>query len=315
MLAAVNVLAQSSVIRGPMLGFTTDSAGSMLWPIIGIPGASSVADALDLNTNIREAVISPKQDYALAVRTEDSQVILVDLKDGTARINPLESIHADLIAISPTGSAAALCDRRARSIQVIGRVPQLPEVTYRFDTSSIPGDETALAVSDDGTTALVRFADGDSASLWVFNTSGALLRIAADRPAAAAFLPNRLDAIVTDDAERSAFMVTDVNRSLSRIPLISAVDGINTFSSVAASDDGRRAFIADGDSGTIAIIDIETGISTTVACDCAITGLHRLNGFSTFRLTEASQEPMVVLDASSTEPRIVLIPPSTSLAR
>jgi DNA-binding beta-propeller fold protein YncE len=306
--------AQPQGIQGPILGFIPDTDGISIRPILGIPGASSLGDRLQLDVDIRRAVLSPKQDYALAVRAEDGQVIIVDLADGVPVVRPIDVGHpgADLIAVSPTGSAAAIYRHESKAVQVIGSLPHTPTLIHEFDASHVPGRAASLALSDDGTIALVKFADADDRGWWLLDSSGASRRMVLDRPSAAAFLPNRQDAIVIDDATRTAFLVLDVGRTATPIPLISVPDGIESFSSVSAAEDGGRVFLADIQSGQIAIVDIDSRAVMLTSCQCQPTGLYPLHGASIFRLGESSSEPVMVLDASSGEPRIMVIPPAAS---
>jgi hypothetical protein len=308
--------AQSSGISGPILGFIPDGAGTSIRPILGIPGASILGNRLPLDVDIRGAVLSPKQDYAIAARGEDAQVIMIDLADSATVVRPLPISHpgADLIAVSPTGSAAAVYCHESKTVHVIGRLPQAPELISEFDASSIDGQAMSLAVNDDGTIALVKFVDATGPGLWVLASSGGPWRVSLDRPSAAAFFPNRRDAIVTDDATRSVFLILDVDRAAIRVPLIYADENVTGFSSISASEDGRRVFLADAGSGQITIVDVETRTTVQASCQCRLAGLHRLNGTAIFRLSEPSLEPVMVLDASSDPPRIVVIPPDVSVA-
>ena len=58
-----------------------------------------------------------------------------------------------------------------------------------------------------------------------------------------------------------------------------------------------------------AILDRAHGSVVSLPCQCVPTGLFRLSGTATFRLTEPSGTPMWVLDASGPDARIVAIPP------
>jgi hypothetical protein len=312
--AAVCLEAQSPSIQAPILGFMPDAAGSGIRPIFGVPGASSVGDRLQFEMDIRDAVISPNQDYAIAVRNDDAQAVVIDLGTGTAVTVPGVRSRTDVIAISPMGSAAALYDQESKTVQVIGRLPRTPQVINEFQASHIPGRGVRMAVSDDGGVALVEFIGDDGVALWAMDASGRSARISADHPADAAFLPNRRDAIVADDASRTVFLILDAAGTATPVPLMSATDDMEGFSSVAASDDGRQVFVADASSGIVATVDVETRRATVMSCGCRPTGLYRLKGNSIFRLTEISQEPVRVLDASSSEPRILIIPPSASAA-
>src|SRR5215475_4643389 len=108
-LAATHVHAQSSTINGPLLGFTAALGGTAIEPIMGVPGASTLASPLALDAGISGTVIAPSQDYAIAFRAADSQVVVVDLI--SAQMTPVAGVTSDLILVtSPSGSAAAIYD-------------------------------------------------------------------------------------------------------------------------------------------------------------------------------------------------------------
>src|SRR5690349_5241118 len=90
-LAAGTLPAQSLTLSGPTLGFTADDGGTTIRPILGIPGASILADRMQLASDIRGATVSPKHDYALAARAQDAQVVIIDLTSGS--MNTIAGTH------------------------------------------------------------------------------------------------------------------------------------------------------------------------------------------------------------------------------
>src|SRR5262245_53858305 len=104
---------QSVSINGPILGFVQDRGGAAIQPIRGVLGASAVGQPLELGSEIRNAIVSPKHDYALANRSETGEAVLVRLGVDSVAMSPLDGVHAGSgqIAISPTGSAAAFFGR------------------------------------------------------------------------------------------------------------------------------------------------------------------------------------------------------------
>jgi hypothetical protein len=308
--------AEPQFIGGPILGFIPDAGGTAIRPVLGIPGASVLGERLELDVDIRGAVISPRQDYAIASRLADAQAVVIDVGADPPAVTPVTGVHpgVELIAVSPSGSVAAVYDHPSGTVQVIGGLPHNAAVVAEFDTSIISGRAAGLAISDDGTLALMKVVESDDAGLWVLGSSNGPGRISLDRPSAAAFFPNRDDAVVTDDAARSAFLMMDIGHAGTLVPLVSAADRIEAFSSVSVSEDGRRVFLADAGSGIIATVDVETRTSNFASCQCRPTGLYRLSGNSIFRLTEPSGDPITILDASSSDPRIAIIPPATPVA-
>jgi hypothetical protein len=69
----------AQAVRGPVLGFVSDAAGTAVRPLIGVAGASGVGDRLALNVGVRRVHISPTQDYVLALLNESKAVALIDL--------------------------------------------------------------------------------------------------------------------------------------------------------------------------------------------------------------------------------------------
>src|SRR5437867_6777931 len=92
-------------INGPVLGFVADANGATIQPIIGVLGASVVGRPLALDSEIRNAVISPKQNVALATRGENAEVVLIRLGVDSVTMTYLDAVRtgADLIAFSPSG--------------------------------------------------------------------------------------------------------------------------------------------------------------------------------------------------------------------
>jgi hypothetical protein len=303
---------QAQAIRGPVLGFIPDGAGTAVRPLLGVPGASSVGDRLALNVAVRRLQVSPKQNYVLGVRNDDKAVVLIDLAATTLAARPLAFPGiADMISISPSGSAAAIYDAVTRRVHTIAGLPGNPGQVRTFDASALFERAEGLAVSDDGTLALVRSARADEgAQLQLIGEAHLSWRVPTD-DAAVAFVPGRPDIIVADNLTKSVFFVTDLGGSYARLPLFTSTDDTAIFSSVAASENGSRVFAAT-DSGPVAIAEVNTGEVTWLSCECRPTLLETLKGSSLFRLTELSAtEPIFGLDASS-EPRFVLTPPNTA---
>src|SRR5438132_1650479 len=120
--------AQSPLINGPFLGFIPDHSGRVISPIIGVPGASTLADPIELTMGVRGTVISPKQDYAMAVAAEDGQTVVINFTSNGVGMAAIAGAQTgpDIIALSPSGSAGVLYAPRSNTLQVIGYLPQTP---------------------------------------------------------------------------------------------------------------------------------------------------------------------------------------------
>src|SRR5437899_111854 len=146
LLSASRVFAAQSSIEGPILGFIPENEGTLISPIIGVPGASILTDRLEFNMDFRGVVLSPKQNYAIAMRAENGEAVVIDFTAPATGVRVISGTRGGPgdVAISPTGSAAAIYDGTSGRIQVIGSLPQAPEVIREFSTSSITGQETGL---------------------------------------------------------------------------------------------------------------------------------------------------------------------------
>src|SRR5205823_4331570 len=107
---------------------------------------------------------------------------------------------ADLISMSPSGSAAATYDAAARLVRTIDGLPGNPGKVRTFDAAQLSGRVAALAVSDDGTLAFVRSETSDAArsELSVIGDQGLSWRVPSE-DAAVAFAPGRKDIVVADN--------------------------------------------------------------------------------------------------------------------
>src|SRR5262249_14022994 len=103
-----NASSQEQSFGRPILGFTVDTTG-----------ASILDKRLDFGFEIRNSVISPEHNYALAERTEDEQILVLKVLEDVPTIAELPALHTgpSLIAVSPRGTAAAFLNRASGFVQ------------------------------------------------------------------------------------------------------------------------------------------------------------------------------------------------------
>ena len=176
-------------VDGPVLGFASDGEGTEIRPILGIPGASILGKPLDIPVEFGGVLISAAQDYAIAIRTDDAHAVVIDLSTDPSGIRLVSGANfgADLIAISPVGSVVAIYDELTHTVRVVGGLPSAPGILDIFDASGFPGSVTDIAISDDGSVAIVRSIDGDHVGIWTLDSSGIPRRLPADRPSGSRF--------------------------------------------------------------------------------------------------------------------------------
>ena len=83
LLAAAGCAGENSQLSGPVSGYVFDGARREVRPILGIPGASTIGEALDFGFAVSAAYVAPRQDAAL-VTAADGTVHLFQIQSGSA---------------------------------------------------------------------------------------------------------------------------------------------------------------------------------------------------------------------------------------
>ena len=299
--AAILVQALQGQIAGPMTGFVFDRSARGLRPVLGIPGASVLGDPVNFGFAVASVFVAPRQDSAVVVAA-DGSVHLFSLKSGALAEQTPDGITMALerAVFSPSGTAAALDGSGAA--QLITGLPDAPAIAGSVDLTQA-GRVASMAVSDDGAALLI--AAGGFVSF--AGNSGALHNlIAAGDGAQVAFAPGGYRAAVADPASSTVEQFSDVTAASQPTPIAGPGANLAPAVGLAFSADSQRIFLANANGVTA--FDLAAGSSTTISCDCAPTGLHRMG--SVFRLNEAGSKPLWLLDAS--EARTVFVPPAVA---
>lgn len=309
-LLAASTAAYPASLEGPRMGMVFDSSMRALRPILGIPGASIMGDPLKSVLDLRRVSIAPQQDYALAAQGEHNEIAVLrfDRSPMTSALVPGTHHGPDQMVFSPGGRVAAVHYKDRNRIQVLSGLPASPKVVDELYLSgtAVP---SALAVGDDNTV----LAGVGSSVYWVTH-SGEVPVLTGVRKVSAITLSTARLALVADGATNQVHRLHNLTSALETDILAGAAQGISAPVAVAVSSDSRRAFVANGKSGTVAILDLQgKAPARKIACGCKLTGLDRLDGDNLFRLTEPSNRPMWLLEASAKETRVVFVP--ASLAR
>jgi hypothetical protein len=303
------------VLTGPILGFLFDREAGGVSPILGFPGAASLGPGLNLEMPLVAAEISPRQDHLVGVAAGDAAVVSVSLASGRASARRIDGAAPapDRIALSPTGSAAALYYRETRVIQTFVGLPDDPSQAGEIDLGAVPGVLTAFAVSDGDPAVLAAFSEGDSGAVFTIQPGGPLRFVLGTRGAAIVRFAAGGDALIADVLDDKVYLVRDAAGQKAAIDLAGAGDGIAAPAGLAVS--GSLAFVANSRAGTITVIDLAGGPVRTIDCGCTPTGLAALGGGAVFRLNEPSNSgPLWILDAGGLEPRVFFVPPAVRRA-
>jgi hypothetical protein len=307
-LAGVAAAQTGTALSGPTMGLVFDSSQSALRPIRGIPGAATLGDPLNLGFALASATVSPRQDFALALRADDSSLVLV--RAGRFAAIPKTRPAPALMVFNNAGTAAALYDSGAGRVQILTGLPDAAAVQSDVDISALAGPVAALAVDDAGTSLFLAAGAAETVALYRIAMDGASQFLASFRSVAALRLSaTGREALLADSAAGAVYAIRDLQGAGRVETIVSGRDGLGAPIAVE-SDSAGRIFVADR-AGNLTILDRARGSVLSLPCGCAPTGLFRLSGTATFRLTEPSHAPMWVLDASGADPRIVAIPPAS----
>ena len=307
LLAGVAAAQSGTALSGPTMGLVFDSSQSALRPIRGIPGAATLGDPVNLGFALASATVSPRQDYALALKADDSSLVLVRAGGASAAVPGARPAPA-LVVFSPAGTAVALYDSGAGRVQILTGLPDAAAVQSDIDISALAGPVAALAVDDAGSSLFLAAGAAEAVSLYRVGMDGASQFLASFRSVAALRLSgNGREALLADSAAGAVYVIRELRGAGHLEMIASGRDGLGAPIAVEA-DPAGRIFVAD-QAGNVTILDRSRGSVVSLPCGCAPAGLFRLSGTATFRLTEPSDAPMWVLDASGADARIVAIPP------
>ncbi len=305
-LAGVAAAQAGTALSGPTMGLVFDASQSALRPIRGIPGAASLGDAVNLGFRLASATVSPRQDAALAVRADDSSVVLVRASGAEFSFASVPGARPApaLVVFNSAGTAAALYNADSGRVQILTGLLDTATVQSDVDISALAGPVAALAVDDAGASFLLAAGAPETVSLYRVAMDAAPQFLASFRSVAALRLSGTGgDALLADSAAGAVYAIRDSGIEM----IASGPDGLGAPIAIEA-DSAGHVFVAD-QAGNVTIVDRGRGSIVSLPCGCAPAGLFRLSGAATFRLTEPSDAPMWVLDASGADARIVAIPP------
>ena len=307
--------AAETELAGPTLGFLFDPSNG-LQSIRGISGALTVGAPSELPPGIAKMVISPQQDYALAVTGSDSTVLKTGMGDALS-VDQLGIPVAgtDMIALSPSGSAAAFYDRGSNRVQVIAGLPAQPALAREFDLSAFPGTLAALAVNDSADLVVAGFSGVEQDAAVALGVDGTVRTLPGPQNVSAiGFFRGSRDFLIADGPASKVYLVKDTAGTSETTLLADETSGISGPVAVAASMDGKRVFVANSGSPGVASVDLAGGVVAVTSCRCAPTQLAAVNGNAVFRLSGPSGGPVWLFDGDGDEPRIVFVPQYRSAA-
>jgi hypothetical protein len=266
-------------VGGPVLGYVPE--GAAIRTMYGLPAAGAIGSAINTGRDFSRIEISPQQNFAIATTADTGAAVVVDPVKATVTAIAGVSANPDVLAVSPTGTAAALWFTSLGRMQVVTGLPASPSVAT-MAAPFLNSTPTAIAVSDDGQWAVGVW----SAGVYAFGISANIMPLQTDPGVAAlAFFHNNHNlAIATAARATSIADVGGANQAsvlydYSQQSLL--LQGILP-KGIGASFDNQRVLVADA-AGKLVNITVAGSSANIVDCGCSPSGVYGL-GDAIFRL-------------------------------
>ena len=294
-------LAEAQQIASPALGYAYDPSLRAIRVIRGLPGAALLEETIDVGLEVTAAEIAPSQDFALIVPT-DLRPRLLRLQaqqQPTAALLDAAMDFPDRLIFSPSGSAALLYRHDSGRLQVFTGLPGLPAA------HEIPfAPANTMAISDDGAIALaghshLRIIGPDLRSF-------SLPLPPRTEVKALAFSPQGKRNLLVISSDGELYVAKDIHSGLD-IRRISYGAALANAVAARFSADGSAALLADS-SGVLASVDLESGTSTLISCHCSPTRIEPLASKNLLRVTDISDQPLLLFDTTPNRSRVWFIP-------
>ena len=310
LLTSVLSAAQFGSLSGPVLGYVFDRNAASVRPVRGILGSATVGLPVDFGVVFSQVLML---DAVHAIASADASPQLLELR---MDVSPVSIVVIPGVPANPARTAASLHGTSAAfyyadtaQVRIVTGLPGEPRY---LGVLQLDRTLTRMAVNDDGT-LLVYAADGpDGVSVYAWTASSRSPRFLTSAVSISGIAITRNgDAIVTDSGANEVFAIGDAGGGAVRRLLADDREGVSNPAGVAVSS-GNRIYVANAGTNTALVLDSSGRFLKAEHCDCRISGLYPLRD-SVFRLTEGMDQTIFVLDASSTEERILFVPPPPSI--
>lgn len=311
---AISGWAQPSAgVAGPVTGFIFDTQLGAVRPMLGIPGAAYLGNAVA--TGLDAASVAPDGSAALAVEQAGKLMLYSGLRSATPVVLAVSGAIAspDQFAWAANRSAAAVYSSRTSQGQILTGLGQSPAAAAPIDLSSLPGQVTALAF--DGQRLIVAVASAEAGGIYLVNASSGIQRIAsAVSPSAIALAGSSL--FFSDSQSQQIFQVYNYAGTPGAV-VFANDSGISSPAGLQVSADGQRLFVANAGNRKLAVYDISSRSPVeTLDLNFTPTRLDRFGDSSVFLLNASGQGPLyVVRDGGPGKAAAVYFVPSPAKRR
>lgn len=293
LLAAAVFAADISRLEGPVSGFVFDREQRAVRPVVGVPGAAYLGDALA--EGIDFASVSP--DGKVAVAIKDARLYAVSGFNSEVSWTPIDSAIDSLDRAAWSGSTVAIYSASRQRVEVWRALGDVPEQVTAADISDL-GSVVALAAGDRA--AAVATEDG---AVYVIREGSSRLAARVTRPGGIAISGN--DLFVTDRDRNEVLRIANYVEAGDAVLFANEARGVTDPVAVAVAR--GRVLVASGSDRNIVIYDANSGAQTgRLDVDFEPARIDALYG-SLFVLNAGGGEPLQVLDAGET-PAVYFVP-------
>jgi hypothetical protein len=291
-------------IRGPVQGYVVDREARAIRPVNGIPGASFLGDPLDCGIAVDLAAINGARAVALAADTEQNRTAFITGLDATPSSNILEGTLANpvIMVLSPSVRTAAIAGAEGTLQRITIGTDSAPRVEAPIVTDTASA-VTALAIDDTGN---ILYASGDGIYAVPAGSSASALVTRVQSVSALVtkaqgffYADNTANEVVAARWESGAVALTVIAQER---------DGVQGPVGLDVSADGKRLYVANKDSATLLVWNLEFGArETELELASPPTRCQRLGADGVLALNEGASVPLLLLDPGTT-PRVVFVP-------
>jgi len=289
--------ALSAQVGGPLIGYVAE--GAHIRPMYGLPAAGAIGAPLASGRDFALSVIAPSQNFVLVTTADTGEVMVYKPGSGLSTVSGAAA-GPGALAISPSGTSAALWFPLTGKLQIVSGLPDSPAVRT-IDASFLNASPLSMTVSDDGQWVAGLWAAG----VYAFGPSSVVIPLQTDPGVVAlSFFHNNHDLALATGSR--ATTIADVGGA-TQMSVLYDYSALNLSPrAIAVSFDNRTAVVVDR-GGTL----VNLSNATVSNCGCSPTGLYGLGG-ALFRLNGPSpRHELKLFDAA--QGAVLIVPPALNL--
>ncbi len=302
-----------SLFEAPILGYALDVAQGRFRSIAGIPGAAAIGPLIGSSMLFQKAWIAPGENFAMAepAGVASSGLVLCQFQSASLSVEKMPSIRQspDLVVFSPRGGSAALYFAATKNVVKITALPLAPKISPPVDLSMFHMELTSLAVSEDGEILLFGFSDNATGVVYSSSAASVFRQAAvAGHATALTFIGAGNNALLADRDRSQIVLLENITGNVLAMPLAGEAEGLIDPTAIQTLPNSSLVAITSRESSHLCILNLEDRTLRQWPLSIRASALQPLRGNQMLQLTNFAGGPLWMLDHSSQEPRLLLIP-------